>query len=246
MRLFLIRHGQTPDNVLGELGTTVPGPGLTDLGLEQAAALVDALADEGVGALFVSTMVRTQLTAAPLADALGLVPTVLDGLRELELRSDHEAVTTYLGTLLRWVDGDLDARVPGAESGHEFFGRYDAAVDQVVASGHDVVAVVSHGAAIRGWSGRRGANAGAEFVREHPLANTGVVVLEGSPALGWVLVEWRGARRPRGERPHRRGGLIGDRPGRRPAWSVTCRVDRGPSGYVRRVPCDSCDSCHVL
>jgi len=195
MRLYLIRHGQTPDNVRGELGTTVPGPGLTDLGLEQAAALPEALAAAGIGALSTSTMVRTQLTAAPLAASLGLVPTVRDGLREveageLELRSDQQAVSTYLGTVLRWVDGDLDARVPGAEDGHAFFARFDGAVDEVVAGGHDVAAVVSHGAAIRGWAGRRASNVDAAFVRAHQLANTGVVVLEGAPADGWVIVEW--------------------------------------------------------
>jgi probable phosphoglycerate mutase len=195
MRLYLIRHGQTPDNVRGELGTTVPGPGLTDLGLEQAAALPDALASAGIGALSTSTMLRTQLTAAPLAASLGLVPTVRDGLREveageLELRSDQEAVSTYLGTVLRWVDGDLDARVPGAEDGHAFFARFDGAVDEVCAGGLDVAAVVSHGAAIRGWAGRRASNVDAAFVRAHQLANTGVVVLEGAPGEGWAIVEW--------------------------------------------------------
>jgi len=197
MRLLLIRHGQTPDNVLGELGTTVPGPGLTDLGREQAAALPAALAGEGIGALAVSTLVRTQLTAAPLAAALGLEPTVLDGLREveageLELRSDHEAVDAYLGTVLRWVDGDLDARVPGAEDGHVFFRRYDTAVETALAGGEAVVALVSHGAAIRGWAGRRATNVDASFVRDHQLANTGVVVLEGDPEAGWNVVEWAG------------------------------------------------------
>jgi release factor glutamine methyltransferase len=38
VRLLLIRHGQTPSNVLGLLDTAPPGPGLTDLGVEQAAA----------------------------------------------------------------------------------------------------------------------------------------------------------------------------------------------------------------
>jgi broad specificity phosphatase PhoE len=122
---------------------------------------------------------------------------VLDGLREveageLELRSDQDAVAAYLGTVLRWVEGDLDRRVPGAEDGHAFFARYDGALDVVARSGHEVVAVVSHGAAIRGWSGRRAANAGAAFVREHPLANTGVVVLEGGPDEGWRIVDWAG------------------------------------------------------
>ena len=83
-----------------------------------------------IGALAVSTLVRTQLTAAPLAGARGLTPTVFDGLREvragdLEGRSDTAAVTTYVGCVVSWAAGDLDARVPGSEDGHEFLARYD-------------------------------------------------------------------------------------------------------------------------
>ncbi|KTR37372.1 histidine phosphatase, partial [Curtobacterium oceanosedimentum] len=39
MRLLLIRHGQTPANVSGVLDAEVPGPGLTELGQQQADAL---------------------------------------------------------------------------------------------------------------------------------------------------------------------------------------------------------------
>ena len=51
MRLLLIRHGQTPGNVLGQLDTAFPGPGLTGLGERQAAALPEALADEDIEAI---------------------------------------------------------------------------------------------------------------------------------------------------------------------------------------------------
>lgn len=72
MRLLLIRHGQTPSNLKHLLDTAEPGPGLTSLGQKQAAALPDALASERIDALYASTLVRTQLTAAPLAAATGL------------------------------------------------------------------------------------------------------------------------------------------------------------------------------
>jgi broad specificity phosphatase PhoE len=185
MRLLLIRHGQTPDNVQGVLGTVAPGVGLTDLGRRQAEALPAALADESIGALAVSKLLRTQLTAAPLAAATGLTPTVLDGLREvkagdLEGRSDVEAVTAYIGCVISWAGGDLDARVPGSEDGHEFFARYDAAL------------AVSHGAAIRAWAGSRAVNADDEFIRHHLLENTGVVTLEGTLDRGWRLQTWQG------------------------------------------------------
>ncbi|KQM26191.1 MULTISPECIES: histidine phosphatase family protein [unclassified Frigoribacterium] len=201
MRLLLIRHGQTPDNVEGVLGTVAPGVGLTDLGRRQAEALPAALADETIGALLVSTLVRTQLTAAPLAAARGLAPTVLDGLREvkagdLEGRHDIEAVTAYVGCVFSWASGDLDVRVPGSEDGHEFYARYDAALADLIAGaegdGHETVAAVSHGAAIRAWVGSRAVNADDEFIRQHLLENTGVVTLEGSIEAGWRLQTWQG------------------------------------------------------
>ena len=198
MRLLLIRHGQTPDNVRGALGTTVPGPRLTALGRRQAKALPHALRDEHIDAIAISTLVRTQLTAAPLAAALSLRPLVFDGLREIEAgglegRRDKESVATYLRTFIAWASGDLDVRIPGAEDGHGFFARYDAAVAQamaVVGDDDGTLAVVSHGAAIRTWVGLRAGNIDADFAREHMLSNTGLVVVEGDFESGWRLLQW--------------------------------------------------------
>src|SRR3954452_2559814 len=111
MRLILIRHGQTPANVKGVLESTVPGPGLTELGHEQAAALPAALAHEPIDALFVSSMIRTHLTAAPLAAARGLTPIERDGAREIaagdvEGNTDDASVHQYVSTLLNWCGGD--------------------------------------------------------------------------------------------------------------------------------------------
>ena len=201
MRLLLVRHGQTPANVLGELDTAVPGPGLTDLGHRQAAALPAALAAEPIGSVVVTDLVRTQLTAAPLATALGLEPTVVGDLREigagdLERRSDPEAVRAYLSAVVGWAEGDLDVVVPGAESGREFFARYDrgvaAVVDAARDSGAGTVVIVSHGAAIRCWAASRSTGRDAGFLRTHQLENTGVVTLEGTPDEGWLLVDWHG------------------------------------------------------
>ncbi|MCU1510800.1 MAG: histidine phosphatase, partial [Arthrobacter sp.] len=54
MRLLLIRHGQTPGNVLGQLDTAHPGPGLTELGERQAAALARSLTNEQIDLLYAS------------------------------------------------------------------------------------------------------------------------------------------------------------------------------------------------
>jgi len=197
MRLLLIRHGQTPDNAHGALGAVVPGPGLTPLGREQAAAVPDAIANETIEAIYVSTMVRTHETAAPLAAALGITPTVLPGLREisagsLEQRSDPEAIQQYMGTIFSWSD-DLGARIPDAESGYEFFDRYTGAIGEIAGRHDGTVAVFSHGAAIRAWASWACRNVGAEFSRANHLENTAVVILEGSPEEGWVARQWADA-----------------------------------------------------
>ncbi|WP_144714828.1 histidine phosphatase family protein [Curtobacterium pusillum] len=197
MRLLLIRHGQTPANVDGVLDAVVPGPGLTELGQRQADALPAALADRGIERIFTSTMVRTQITAAPLAAALGLEPVVLPGLREIEAgdtqgKRDKVSVQLYISTVHGWSGGDRSTRMPGAESGHEFFARYDDAIRQVEASGVAVAAVVSHGAAIRTWASAAAHNTPDEFGTKRHLENTGIVELEGSSAEGWRLVDWEG------------------------------------------------------
>jgi probable phosphoglycerate mutase len=199
MRLLLIRHGQIPSNARNVLDTRVPGPALTDLGERQAQALPEALRGEDVGALFASTMLRTQQTARPLARRLGLRVRVRDGIREitageLEGEPGHGARgLRYMEVAFSWAAGRAERRMPGGESGAEMLGRYDAVVDEAANLGVGTVAFVSHGAAIRTWTAARAANVDVEFAASHPLDNTGVVVLEGSPRDGWTALSWAGA-----------------------------------------------------
>jgi probable phosphoglycerate mutase len=196
VRLLLIRHGQTPGNVLGQLDTAHPGPGLTELGERQAAALARSLADEEIGLLYASTLIRTQITAQPLASMRSLDIEVLAGLREIEAGSlekltDRESHMRYFSTVAAWTEGDLARRMPAGPSGHDFFERFDDSIARIAASaGSGAVAVVSHGAAIRVWAGVRAVNVEPEFAVRHVIANTGIVALEGDPDAGWRLIHW--------------------------------------------------------
>jgi broad specificity phosphatase PhoE len=195
MRLLLIRHAQSTENVVGILGSDVPGPVLTDLGEEQAAAIPDALSDEKIDAIYTSTMQRTGLTAAPLAARLGLPVQALADLGEIsageyEGRSDKDAIRAYMGTIISWWQTS-SARIPGGESGDEFFARFTGAIDTAV-RGRDCVAVFSHGAAIRTWASAISRNIDEEYSRTHDLPNTAMIVLEGSPEDGWTATHWDG------------------------------------------------------
>lgn len=196
MRLLLIRHGQTPSNELGLLDTQAPGPGLTELGERQARALPEALKGWEISSITVSNLTRTSLTAAPLADERGLTPVIDAGLREIdagddEMASGMAAFKRYISTAWSWAKGDVEARMPGAENGVEFFDRFDGAVDRAMSSGGPHPVIVSHGAAIRVWVGSRCRNVDDLFRADIELHNTGGAVVERDEAGLWHLLEWK-------------------------------------------------------
>ncbi|MDR7255631.1 putative phosphoglycerate mutase [Nocardioides sp. BE266] len=197
MRLLLMRHGQTHANVSGELDTAHPGLDLTDLGRAQATAAARALADERIDAIYVSSRVRTHQTAQPTADDRDLTPVQLDGLEEIqagdfEMRNDHDAVAGYIGSVAAWIEGDLSHRMPGAETGEEFLERYDRAVLEILAAGHETAMIVSHGAALRTWTSTRMTPHPDAPPATTPLHNTALIVLDGDFDAGWEMVSWQG------------------------------------------------------
>ncbi|SDT19255.1 histidine phosphatase family protein [Microterricola viridarii] len=196
MRLFLIRHGQTPSNVIGALDTAVPGPALTELGMQQASAIGELLGAEPIAAVYASSQLRAQQTAAPLARLRSVELGVRDGLREitageLEMLTDRRSVMEYIETCMAWAAGELDARIRGGENGHEAFGRFDEVIAEIAASGVESAALVSHGAMLRSWAGYSVRNLDAAFVSQRVLTNTGVVVLN-SDGPDWVAESWLG------------------------------------------------------
>jgi len=193
VRLLLIRHAETTANAERLLDTAPPGTDLSERGRVQAEQLVEALADVPLDAIYVSDLVRTQQTAAPLAAARGLVPLIRPGIREIqageyEMAPDDGSWGAYLAVLYRWADGEPEARIPRGESGIEVLARYDAVVAE--AAEHEAAAIISHGAVIRAWTGARAANVDRAFVADTRLYNTAVIVLDGSPDSGWRVETW--------------------------------------------------------
>jgi broad specificity phosphatase PhoE len=193
VRLLLIRHAETTANAERLLDTAPPGTDLSERGRIQARELVEALADVPLDAIYVSDLVRTQQTAAPLAAARGLIPLIRPGVREIqageyEMAADDGGWGPYLAVIYRWADAEPHARIPGGESGTEVLARYDAVVAE--AAQHEAAAIISHGAAIRAWTGARAANVDRTFVADTRLYNTAVIVLEGSPDAGWRVETW--------------------------------------------------------
>lgn len=224
MTITFIRHGQSYGNTSGNIDTQVPGPVLTPDGQQQAKDIAAKLGDRNFDAIYASTMVRTQQTATPLSQYLGLPIQVLPGLQEIEAGKyegtpERAGIFGYLTAPLAWaglsvspppnisfnpITPNLDAFIPSAAdpttglNGHQFEDRVNGALQTIYNNGDRNAAVFSHGGTIMIWTMMNAKNLSAEqkimLFTQHPLGNTGVVVVEGNPEDGWNLVEWNGVK----------------------------------------------------
>ncbi len=155
--LFVVRHGESAPAVPGRPFPLIDGHGDPELapdGRWQAEQVGVRLATEPIDAIYVTTLRRTQETAAPLADRLGIEPVVVADLREVFL-GDWE------GGIMRQkvVEGDPIALrlfaehdwgvIPGAESNADLVARVVPAL-QAIADAHpgQRAVVVVHGGVI--------------------------------------------------------------------------------------------------
>ncbi|WP_162178616.1 histidine phosphatase family protein [Deinococcus marmoris] len=150
-RLFLARHGQTTGNVAGVLrGVDSQHDELTAEGHAQAQALARKLAALNLDSprVYASTYIRTQQTAAPVAELLGVPVTVLDGIQEIDPGDWRGRPYSDLKTGFGELIGPGDSiSFPGGESQRDVADRFEAALQSVLNLPGTPI-VVSHGGAL--------------------------------------------------------------------------------------------------
>ena len=215
MRVTFVRHGESAGNASGLIDTKTPGPVLTPLGQQQAQDVVDLLGDNNYDGVYASTMVRTQLTAAPMSQYLGLPIQVLSGVREIEAgvfegTPEAEASRGYglypIGWALPGVIPQIPVDrfnkgtfMPGTnENGFTFDARVDGALQTIYDNGDRNAVVFSHGGTIMFWTMMNVNNLTVtqklQLLQTAQLGNTDYVVIEGNNEDGWTLVDWNGQR----------------------------------------------------
>lgn len=198
--LTWVRHGESYGNVAGAgIDTKVPGPHLTQLGEQQAEAIAQQLKDGGYDSIYVSTMIRTHETAAPLQGDTGLTPIEEGGFREISAGIfEGSPIDSGLGRIgyfllpAAWTLGLRSLPIPLGENGNAFEARVNGAIADVITNGDTAPVIFSHGATIMAWTMMNVDNPNPLLVLTHPLGNTAVVVVTGNPEDGWTLVSWDG------------------------------------------------------
>lgn len=198
--LTLVRHAQSAGNASGLIDTSTPGPELTPQGWCQAALAAGPMSANRYDGVYASTMLRTQQTAAPTAQALGEPVEALPGLREIEA-GDYEgqpepSAKAFMGVLSRWLEGDRSARIPGSIDGNEFQTRFTDAVQHIYDSDELNPIAFSHGGAIMLWVLMNVRNPDKSLLTSKQLPNLGRVVVTGNPSGGWTMTDWDSSRPP--------------------------------------------------
>lgn len=152
MRIFIIRHGQSVDNITG----TISGPDnpLSELGREQAKSIGQKLLDIGVefDVVYSSTFQRASETARIICNELGIEEIIFDerlregdagiftGRRFDDLTKEERAF--FDSTLV-----NLDTRIPGGESNNEQMIRTKEAFLEIVKNHQEnsTILIVGHG-----------------------------------------------------------------------------------------------------
>jgi len=192
-RLLVIRHGETAWNAALRIQghTDIP---LNETGLRQAAQMAQALADEGIAAIYSSDLQRAAATAEALALTAG-VPVAHDsGLRErhfgaFEGATFREIEERWPDDARRWRQREPGFAPGGGEALQDFYARSVAAATRLAAAHPgQTIALVAHGGVLDCLY-RAATRIALDAPRTWQLGNASINRLLHSPE-GLVLVGW--------------------------------------------------------
>jgi ribonuclease H / adenosylcobalamin/alpha-ribazole phosphatase len=144
----LLRHGQTPMSVQKRYAGRTDVP-LTEVGVQQAAAVAKRLASAGLDVIVTSPLLRTVQTAQAVAAVTGAAVVTDDGFRETDFGAWEgltfaEVRERWPAEMTAWL-ADPEVAPPGGESFTDVSTRVTAALDRVLAArAGQTVLVVSH------------------------------------------------------------------------------------------------------
>ncbi len=164
-RVLIVRHCESS----GQAGEAP----LTAAGYAQAEALAERLTAHPIDRIVSSSYRRAQETIAPFAARAGLRIELEPRLVERRLSA---APIPDWREVVRRSFGELDFAVPGGESGRQTLERGWAALEEVLAGGHKLPVIVSHGQLISLVLSRIDPSFG--FDGWQSLANPDVILVE--------------------------------------------------------------------
>jgi probable phosphoglycerate mutase len=154
LTLYFLRHGQTASSRANAFCGSIDPP-LTEDGQAMAVAFGAAYKNKPWAAVYCSPLQRTQATARPLCEAIGIQPMIREGLREINYgKWEGQTVETvssdFHDDYLRWTADPAWYPPTGGEPAVAIAHRVLAVIEEIQGRHKDGnVLIVSHKATIR-------------------------------------------------------------------------------------------------
>lgn len=186
-QVLFIRHGETAWNRVKRIQGHIDIP-LADTGVEQARLLAERLEREArdgarLDAIYCSDLQRARQTAQPTATVFGLVPRLVEGLREraygvFQGHDRVEIAQRYPEAFAHWKTRDPGFAPEGGESVRGFYHRVVHAVAAMVAAHPGGrIACVTHGGVLD-CVYRFAHGLALDAPRDYALLNTSINVVD--------------------------------------------------------------------
>ena len=136
-RLYLVRHGENPANILKQFSCRLVDYPLTEKGVLQAQQTAVYFKDKQIDEIYTSPLRRTIQTGEIIGALLGLRPQILENFREMNVGEfekfpSAENWALHYRIIEAWHRGEKDVRFPGGENYIEFWERYQAGLKLVL------------------------------------------------------------------------------------------------------------------
>jgi probable phosphoglycerate mutase len=183
-RFCIVRHGETDWNVQRRLQGHID-IALNTVGHRQAQAAAQGLIGQHFDAFYTSDLIRTQETAAAIAQAIGHKPRLEDGLRErhyglFQGRTMEEVARDFPTAYAAYKARDLDHTFDDGESLRAFDHRIHTTLNRLAtAHAGQTVLLVAHGGVLDVIY-RRAMGRELGGPRDFPIPNA---------ALNWVSID---------------------------------------------------------
>lgn len=155
-KIYIARHGETEMNAKGIWQGQTIDVSLNDEGRKQAKTLADILKDKNIEVIYTSPMKRAFETAKIVGDVCKVNTIKENGLIEghfgIAEGKTKETIGKHIHTYKRWIsleEENMDVFFEGGETKRQIQKRALNAIDNILKSPHDNIAVVCHSMIVR-------------------------------------------------------------------------------------------------
>lgn len=191
--LFIIRHGETNENVQGIVQGSGVNSNINERGIWQSKAFHHHYQHVPFQRIYTSALKRTSQTIAPFLQTGSVEHVITPLINEISwgahegMAGSRDQIDAFNQVVQGWAEGKLDLRIEQGESANELQSRLNAFIQELPESFDDPILICTHGRTIRCLVALLEGH-GPDKMERYPHSNTGLYLFKREPSH-WQLIK---------------------------------------------------------